>query len=203
MRSATLLIASNDVDMLIHDSFKDVNSANSNIVLEGNFRQIMSGISEGYTNAESWQSRRGILSIVAPKISLNLMQLFISGLTGYRFSAARFHAAKYGVNSKVDIIPKVVQRFDDYQIAYFVDFIVSPHVCTDLPFGEKVLKLSSEIELFIPNTIRNMGTTRIIDQYLLYCKEMCSDFEPLGKSSLFTFIDTCKASTRKSLQDVN
>jgi hypothetical protein len=30
-----------------------------------------------------------------------------------------------------------VQRFDDHQIAHFVDFIVSPHVCTDLPFGEK------------------------------------------------------------------
>ncbi|CAF4997595.1 unnamed protein product, partial [Rotaria sp. Silwood1] len=144
-----------------------------------NFRQIMSGISEAYTNAESWQSRREILSIVAPKISLNLMQLFMPGLTGYRFTAARLHATKYGLGSKVDIIPKVVQRFDDNQIAHFVDFIISPHVCTDLSYDEKVLKLSSGIELFIPNTIRNMGATRIIDQYLLYCKEMCSDFEPL------------------------
>ncbi|CAF2990977.1 unnamed protein product [Rotaria sp. Silwood2] len=202
-RSATLLIASDDADMLMHDSFKDVNSENSNIVLDGNFRRIMSGISEAYTSAESWQSRREILSIVAPKISLNLMQLFIPGLTGYRFSAARLHAAKYGVGSKVEIIQKVVQRFDDNQIAHFVDFIISPHVCTDLPFGEKVLKLSSGIELFIPNTLRNMGATRIIDQYLLYCKEMCSDFEPLGKSSLFTILDTCKASTRKSLQGIN
>jgi hypothetical protein len=96
-----------------------------------------------------------------------------------------------------------VKRFDDYQIAHFVDFIVSPHVCTDLPFGEKVLKLSSGIELLVPNTIRNMGATRIIDQYLAYCNEMCSDFEPLGESSLFTILETCKASTRKSLQGIN
>ncbi|CAF3856024.1 unnamed protein product [Rotaria sp. Silwood1] len=48
-----------------------------------------------------------------------------------------------------------------------------------------------------------MGPTRIIDQYLLYCEEMCSDFEPLGKSSLFTILDACKASTRKSLQGIN
>ena len=48
-----------------------------------------------------------------------------------------------------------------------------------------------------------MGTARIIDQYLSYCKEMCSDFEPLGESSLFTILETCKASTRKSLQGVN
>ncbi|CAF4552882.1 unnamed protein product [Rotaria sp. Silwood2] len=202
-RSTTSLIASDDADMLIHDAFSDVNSEDSNIVLDGNFRQIMNGVSEAYINAESWQSRREILSIVAPKISLKLIQLFIPGLTYGRFSAARLHARKYSAGSRVEETTKVVQRFDDHQIAHCVDFIVSPHVCTDLPFGEKVLKLSSGVELFVPNTIRNMRATRIIEQYLLYCKEMCSDFEPLGKSSLFTILDTCKASTRKSLQGIN
>ena len=48
-----------------------------------------------------------------------------------------------------------------------------------------------------------MGATRIVGQYLLYCKEMCSDFEPLGKSSLFSILDVCEASTRKSLQGIN
>ncbi|CAF4680422.1 unnamed protein product, partial [Rotaria sp. Silwood2] len=48
-----------------------------------------------------------------------------------------------------------------------------------------------------------MGAARIIEQYLCYCKEMCSDFEPLGESSLFTILETCKASTRKSLQGIN
>ncbi|CAF4910721.1 unnamed protein product, partial [Rotaria sp. Silwood2] len=32
---------------------------------------------------------------------------------------------------------------------------------------------------------------------------MCSDFEPLSESSLFTILEICKASTRKSLQRVN
>ncbi|CAF5112562.1 unnamed protein product, partial [Rotaria sp. Silwood1] len=163
----------------------------------------MSGVSEAYHNSESWQSRREILSIVAPKITLKLIQLFIPGLTSGRFTAARLHAKKYSLGSRVEETTKVVQRFDDHQVAHFLDFIISPHVCTDMPFGEKVLKLLSGIELFIPNTIRNMGPTRIIDQYLLYCEEMCSDFEPLGKSSLFTILDACKASTRKSLQGIN
>ncbi|CAF2802077.1 unnamed protein product [Rotaria sp. Silwood2] len=179
MQSATSLMVSNDADMLMHDSFSDFSSGESNIVLDGNFRQIMSGISEAYINAESWQSRREILSVVVPKISLKLMQLFIPGITRGRFSAARLHAKKYSAGSKVEVTTKVVQRFDDHQIAHFVDFVISPHICTDLPFGEKVLKLSSGIELFVPNTIRNMGATRIIYQYFLYCNEMCSDFEPL------------------------
>ncbi|CAF2082378.1 unnamed protein product [Rotaria magnacalcarata] len=202
-RSAASLIASSDSDMLMHDSFNDVNNDDSSIVLDGNFRQIMSGVSEAYINAESWQSRREILSILAPKLSLKLMQSSVPGITKGRFSSPRLHARKYGVGSKVEVTTKVVQRFDDCQIAHFVDFIVSPHVCTDLPFGEKVLKLSSGVELFIPNTIRNMGPTRIVDQYLFYCKEMCSDFEPLGKISLFTILEICKASTRKSLQGIN
>ena len=48
-----------------------------------------------------------------------------------------------------------------------------------------------------------MGTARIIEQYLSYCKEMCLDFESLSRSSLFTILETYKASTRKSLQSVN
>ena len=203
MQSVTSLMASNDADKLMHNSFIDLTSDESNIVLDGNFRQIMSGISEAYSNAESWQTRREILSIVAPKISLNLMHLFIPGITRGRFSSARLHAKKYSAGSKVEVTTKVVRRFDDDQIAHFVDFIVSPHVCTDLPFGEKTLKLSSGVELFVPNTIRNMGVTRIIEQYFLYCDEMCKDFEPLGKSSLFTILENCTASTRKSLQGIN
>ncbi|CAF1548365.1 unnamed protein product [Adineta ricciae] len=206
-RSITQLVAklmtSEDASMLMHDSFRDYGEDESNIVLDGNFRQVMNGIKEAYANAESWEARREILSVVAPKISLKLIQLFIPGLTGSRFTAARLHAKKYSAGSRIEETSKVVQRFDDRQIAHFLDFIVSPHVCTDLPFGEKVLKLSSGVELFVPNTIRNMGATRIIDQYLQYCQEISLDFEPLRESSLFTILNTCKASTRKSLQGIN
>jgi hypothetical protein len=87
-------MASNDAGIMMHDLFNDMNGGDSNIILHGNFRHIMQGVSEAYNNAESWQSRRDILSIVAPKISLKLMQLFIPGLTSYRFFAARLHATK-------------------------------------------------------------------------------------------------------------
>ena len=163
----------------------------------------MSATSEAYTSAESWQSKREILSIVAPKISFHLLQIFIPGLIDYRYYTARLHAGGHGAGSRVETTTKIVKRFDDCQIGHFVDFVVSSHVCTDLPFGKNVLKLSSGIEFFVPNTIRNVGATRIVDQYLTYCEETCKDFEPVSKNSLFTIRDTCKASTRKSLQGVN
>ena len=180
-----------------------MNTEDSNIKLDGNFGQILSGVSEAYNKAESWQARQEILSIVAPKVTLKLLQLFLPGLTEGRFCAARFHAAKYGTGSRVEAKVGPVQRFSDCQIAHFVDFIISPHVCIDLPFGEKTLKLSPRTELYVPNMIRNMGSTRIIDQYLLCCKEMCVNFEPLSRSSLFPILDICKASTRKSLQGID
>ena len=203
IQAVASVIASDDAEAYISDIFNHVSSGEPDVVLDGNFRQVMTGISEAYNNNETWQSRREILSVVAPKMSLKLMQLFIPGLTEYRFFAARLHAAKYGLGSKIETATNVVQRFDDGQIAHFIDFIVSPQVCTDLPFGEKILKLSSGIELFVPNTIRNMGSARIVDQYHSFCKEMCLNFDPLGRSSLFTILENCKASTRTSLQGVN
>ena len=186
----------------MNDVITELNKKDCNVVLDGNFCHVMNGISEAYTGAESWQARREILSIVATKLPLRLLQLFIPGLTEYRFSAARLYAKAYGADAKIEKTPKMLQKFENCQISHFIDFIISPHVCTDIPFGQKVLKLSSGTELFVPNTIRNMTPNRIIDQYHLYRKEMCLDFHPLSRTSLLLILKNCKASTRKSLQGI-
>ena len=53
MQSGTLLVASNDADVLMHHSFSNFNCEDSSIVLDGNFPQIMSGVSEAYISIES------------------------------------------------------------------------------------------------------------------------------------------------------
>ncbi|CAF4090377.1 unnamed protein product, partial [Rotaria magnacalcarata] len=106
MRSAVSVLASNDADIFMLGSFSDVDSEDSNIVLDGNFRQITNGFSEAYTNTDYG-----------------------------RFSAARLHARRYSADSRVEETTKFTQRFDDHQVAHFVNFIVSPQVRTDLPFG--------------------------------------------------------------------
>ncbi|CAF4127583.1 unnamed protein product, partial [Rotaria magnacalcarata] len=95
-------------------------------------------------------------------------------------------------------------RYDDYQLEHFIEFIVSPHICTDLPFGEKERHLSTGETLLIPSTIRNLAPQRIITQYYNYCKEHYGDtFHPLGRSSLFSILNECSASTRRSLQGLD
>ena len=92
-------------------------------------------------------------------------------------------------------------RYTDEQLQDFIDFILSPHITTDLPFGEKKMKLSTGEIVIAPNTIRNMIPQRIVDQYSSYCAEM--NFKPLGQSVCFEILKACAASTRRCLSGLD
>ncbi|KAI8493908.1 hypothetical protein Bbelb_282550 [Branchiostoma belcheri] len=81
-------------------------------------------------------------------------------------------------------------KVDPVKLDHFIAFITSAHVVQDLPFGEKVLKLSSGESVKVPNTIRAMIPERIISQYQQYCAE--SHFVPMGKRTLLRVLDACK-----------
>ena len=202
VKSIISIMAPNDANQLEHDLFDHYNDKDI-VKLDGQFVSVMQGVSEAYKNAESWTTRREILSIIAPQISFKLIQSFLPGLTPDRFTAARKHAAEFGHGASIDQSAAVIQRFAYDQIDHFIDFITSEHVCTNLPFGQRCLKQSNGNELFVPNTIRNMIPTRIIRQYYKFCEENSLGFRPLGRSSLYSLLDVCKASTRKSLQGIN
>ena len=53
---------------------------------------IMNDLTECYNNANSWETRRQILSIMADKVTFSTLKKWIPGLTRYRFSVARKHA---------------------------------------------------------------------------------------------------------------
>lgn len=88
-------------------------------------------------------------------------------------------------------------RYDIKQLEHFVEFFLSPHITSDLPFGEKKIKLSNGQIVRVPNTIHNSISTKIIEQYHVYCHE--TQFKPLGDSILYDILKHCSASTRKSL----
>lgn len=94
-----------------------------------------------------------------------------------------------------------VQRYTEKQLMHFIEFIQSPHITTDMPFGERKLKLSNGHKIVVPDIIRNIIPSRIVAQYLAYCKEtiVTNDLKPLARSSLFAILDRCSASIRKSL----
>jgi hypothetical protein len=137
------------------------------------------------------------------QVEFSLISSVIPGLTKYRYTAARLFAGGYGKGMIIVPALRTNVRYYSVQMEHFIDFILSPHVCIDIPLGEKVLKLSDGKNLRVPDTIRSINSTRIIEQYYEYCRQMCSGFLALGSSSLYKILNCCKASTRKTLQGLN
>ena len=92
-------------------------------------------------------------------------------------------------------------RVEPVKLEHFVSFITSPHVIQDVPFGEKLLKLSTGEIIKTPNVIRTMIPERIVQQYQQYCCE--TNFEPMSKRTLQRVLAVCSSSVRKSLQGLD
>ena len=103
---------------------------------------LMQALAECYRNANNWQTRRQILSIMADKVSYKALQKWIPNLTRYRFSEARKHILVEGRGVAPSLqSPQTRMAVSQTQLDHFLDFITSPHVIQDLPFGEKSIKL--------------------------------------------------------------
>ena len=57
---------------------------------------MTSALAECYRAADSWETRRQVLSIMADKLTLNQLRHWIPDLSQYRFTEARRHCLVYG-----------------------------------------------------------------------------------------------------------
>ena len=92
-------------------------------------------------------------------------------------------------------------KVDQGKLEDFISFITSPHVLQEVPFGERLLKLSTGEVIKTPNVIRMMIPERIVQQYQQYYSGR--GFEPMSKRTLHRVLDECSASVRKSLQGLD
>ena len=163
---------------------------------------LLDALASCYKNADHWDTRRKILSSMAEKASFAKIQEWIPGLTKYRYIMARQHILLHGRGTPVPSeSPRTRMMVPQEKLAHFLDFITSPHIIQDLPFGEKVVSLSTKEVIKIPNVVRNMIPERIVQQYQAYSKE--ENFTPLSRSTLLRILQVCPASTRKSLQGID
>ena len=163
---------------------------------------LLDALASCYKNADHWDTRRQILSIMADKASFAKIQEWIPGLTKYRYMMARQHILLHGRGTPVPSqSPRTRMVVPQEKLAHFLDFITSPHIIQDLPFGERVVSLSTKEVIKIPNVVRNMIPEHIVQQYQAYSKE--ENFTPLSRSTLLRVLQVCPASTRKSLQGID
>lgn len=80
---------------------------------------------------------------MADKLTLEQFQKLIPGLSSWKIAIAKKHAVQRGRGAEVisSHTPRI--KLDISQVEHFLTFITSGHVVQDLPFGEKVLKLST------------------------------------------------------------
>ena len=68
-------------------------------------------------------------------------------------------------------------------------------------YGTRKLKLDSGQTLTMPNIIRNVTRSTLIQQYSKHCEE--EEVQPLSRATLFRVLDVREASERKSLQGID
>ena len=162
---------------------------------------LMNALTECYSNASTWDTRRQILSIMADKVTFQTLKKWIPDLTWYRFSTARKHTLLHGRGVPPPQGSQTKSFVSPTKVDHFLDFITSPHVIQDLPFGEKTITLSTKEVVTVPNVIRMLIPESIVKQYLAYAEE--TNFTPLSRRTLLNILSVCSASTRKSLQGLD
>ena len=154
-----------------------------------------------YEQADHWETKRQILSLFADDFSRAELQEMIPGLSMWRIDHARQHATEAGKGQPLPEIPRFRRKIDREKVDHFIEYISRPEFVQDVAFGTKTLKLDSGEKIIIPAIIRTVIPSRIIKQYLDYCKE--EEFEPASERSLYRMIEVCSASMQKSLQGLD
>lgn len=164
--------------------------------------KMLDSISSAYSSIASWGAQRQILSLLVQDNSYNDLKKHIPELTRYKYSAARKHAAAYGVATPVPDKKQVREKVSKDQLEHFLDFIMSPAIMTDAPFGECTYKISSGETLHVPKMILNSVRTRTVTLYMQYCKE--TDYcETLSERTYMRLLEAIAPSVRKSMRGID
>ena len=157
---------------------------------------------KAYDQAESWQTKRQILSLFANDFSRRELQTLIPGqLTKWRIDQARQHTTEAGKGQAVPEQTIFRKRIDQGKVDHFISYICQPQLHQDVTFGTKTLKLDSGERIIIPAVVRTLIPSRIIEQYTSYCKEQ--QFEPASIRCLFRMLEVCSASMQRSLHGLH
>jgi len=116
-------------------------------------KDYLEALAEAYGNANGWDTRRQILSIMAGLASYKAISVFIPGLSRYHYTIANLHRLQFGRGASMTYQPLVRVRVERQQLDHFLSFITSPHLVQDLPFGQNMLTLSTGKTIEIPNVI--------------------------------------------------
>ncbi|VDI15288.1 Hypothetical predicted protein, partial [Mytilus galloprovincialis] len=159
-------------------------------------------LSAAYNQATDWGTQRQILSLFGGNYSLKAIKEFIPDLSKYKYTTARKHSSMIGTGQPVSKTSYSREGLTDEQISHFMDFIMSPSIMTDAPYGETHLKISSGEVFHVPKIILNSVRTRVIEQYESYCKDTHFDATASSRSYL-RIMEAVEPNIRKCMKGLD
>ena len=111
---------------------------------------LIDALIEAHNQAQSWQTKRQILSLFANDFSWLELQKMIPGLSKWRIDQACNHVTETGKGQPILEEPIYRERIENANIDHFLDYISRPELFQDVAFGTKTLKLDSGKEQFQP-----------------------------------------------------
>ena len=98
---------------------------------------VLSNLIDAYNQAQTWSTRRQILSLFVHDFTGPELQHMIPGITAWRISEARKHAASSGMGQPVDKKVDIRARLDPVKTDHFVEFMSRPDYIQDVAYGNK------------------------------------------------------------------
>ncbi|RMX44413.1 hypothetical protein pdam_00011219, partial [Pocillopora damicornis] len=146
--------------------------------------QLVGRLIKLYEEANSGYTRQKILSIFVCDHSKS-------------YDEARKHAFLNEPGQQMEPPQIKRSRLHSAKVDHFLDFVSISSFLQDVVHGTKKLKLSDGDTLEIPNVVRTVIASSLVQLYTLYCSE--TGFQPLGRLTLFDILKVCAASKKKSL----
>ena len=114
---------------------------------------------------------------------------------------ARKHAKEIGSGITAEIKPIIRERIDPLKVEFFLDFICQGNYLQDVAYGHRLLKITDNYSISIPNVVRTANNSKIVNDYMIICKQL--NMIPLSKSVCFKILKECSASFSKSLKGLD
>ncbi|XP_062568041.1 uncharacterized protein LOC134230289 isoform X2 [Saccostrea cucullata] len=142
-----------------------------------------------------------LLSIVAKTMTKDELLQRLPGLTVYKIDQARLLGDTHTRTTVEEKVKFTRQRMDSEKMQHALNFFFDPSFMQIVSYGTREMKLDSGENITIPDVVRTLCHSHLVDMYVAYCKE--TDFQPLGRTSLFHILRACAASKRKNLRGLD
>ena len=163
---------------------------------------LIESISKAYSNMTSWGTQRQLLSLLVNDNSFSEIKQHIPNLSKYKYTAARKHAAINGYGMPIEKKLQTREKASKEQVEHFLEFVMSPAIMTDSPFGTCTYKVSSGVTLNVPKIILNSVRTRTVSLYMKYCEEMAFE-NKLSERSYMRILEAIEPGIRKSMRGLD